>query len=263
MFFKYTRLYIEFLKQNLKTMLEYKSDFFIGVFSTLLLQFCGIFFVWVIFENIKQIHGWTFYEITFVYGLLTLAKGFDMFFFDNLNALGFEYVREGKLDIFMLRPISPLFQLVASHIMPDGIGLLVLGCIVVSKSLIELKITLDFAQILLLLIFVISGAAIISAINLIFSTTGFKTMNSYIIMNSVNSLQEFAFYPILIYPKFIGFILTWIIPYAFASFYPADYFLHKGFQIYSILTPFIAVGLWMIALKIWKFGLSNYESTGS
>ena len=154
MFKKYVTLYMEFLKQNAKTMLEYKSDFIIGVFSTLLSQFYGIFFVWVIFENIKQIHGWTFYEITFVYGLLTLAKGIDMFFFDNLHALGFEYVREGKFDIFMIRPISPLFQLVASHIMPDGIGLLVLGFIVVSKSLMELKIVLDFPQIFLLIIFI-------------------------------------------------------------------------------------------------------------
>lgn len=263
MFFKYITLYFEFLKQNLKTMLEYKSDFVIGVFSTFLTQFCGIFFIWVIFENIKQIQGWTFYEITFVYGLLTLAKGFDMFFFDNLNALGFEYVREGKLDIFMVRPISPLFQLVASNIMPDGIGLLILGFIVVTKSLIELKITLDFPQIILLIIFIISGAAIISAINLIFATTGFKTMNSYIIMSSVNSLQEFAFYPILIYPKLIGFILTWIVPYAFASFYPADYFLHKGYEIYSIFTPIVAIALWIIALRVWGFGLKNYTSTGS
>lgn len=263
MFFKYVNLYIEFLKQNFKIMLEYKLDFVIGVFSTLLSQFCGIFFVWVIFENIKQIQGWTFYEITFVYGLLTLAKGIDMFFFDNLNALGFEYVREGKLDIFMIRPISPLFQIIASNIMPDGLGLLILGTIVVTKSLMELKITLDFPQIILLIIFIISGAAIISAINLIFSTTGFKTMNSYIIMSSVNSLQEFAFYPILIYPKLIGFILTWIIPYAFASFYPADYFLHKGYEIYSVFTPIVAIVLWIIAFKVWRFGLKNYSSTGS
>jgi len=88
-------------------------------------------------------------------------------------------------------------------------------------------------------------------------------MNSYIIMSSVNSLQEFAFYPILIYPKFIGFILTWIIPYAFASFYPADYFLHKGFEHYSMLTPVIAIILWVIALRVWEFGLKNYSSTGS
>lgn len=260
---KYFFLYIEFLKQNIKTMLEYKSDFIIGVFSTLLTQFYGIFFVWIIFENIKQIHGWTFYEITFVYGLLTLAKGFDMFFFDNLHALGFEYVREGKFDIFMIRPISSLFQLVASHIQQDGIGLLVLGVIVITKSLSELKIVLDFPQILLLILFVISGAAILSAINLIMATTGFKTVNSHLIMSSVNSLQEFAFYPILIYPKFIGFILTWIIPFAFASFYPADYFLHKGYEHYSMLTPVIAIVLWVVALKVWNIGLKNYSSTGS
>lgn len=260
---KYITLYLEFLKQNIKTMIEYKSDFVIGVFSTLLSQFYGIFFVWVIFENIKVIHGWTFYEITFVYGLLTLAKGLDMFFFDNLYALGFEYVKEGKFDVFMVRPVSSLFQLVASHIQQDGLGLLILGGIVVSKSLSELKIHFTLLDILLLIIFVISGAAIISAINLIFATTGFKTMNSHIIMGSVNSFQEFAFYPIAIYPKAIGFILTWIFPYAFASFYPADYFLNKQYGILSILTPVIAIILWIIAIKVWNWGLRNYESTGS
>lgn len=260
---KYIYLYFEFLKQNVKTMLEYKSDFVIGVFSTLLTQFYGIFFVWVIFENIKQLHGWTFYEITFVYGLLTLAKGLDMFFFDNLHALGFEYVKEGKFDIFMVRPISPLFQLIASHTQQDGIGLLILGSIVVSKSIAELKISFGTLDIFLLIIFVICGAAIISAINLIFSTTGFKTINSHIIMSSVNSFQEFAFYPIAIYPKFIGFVLTWIFPYAFASFYPADFFLNKQYGVLSVLTPVIAIILWIIALKVWDFGLKKYESTGS
>lgn len=260
---KYIILYVEFLKQNIKTMLEYKTDFVIGVFSTLLTQFYGIFFVWVIFENLKQIQGWTFYEITFVYGLLTLAKGIDMFFFDNLHALGFEYVREGKFDIFMLRPISPLFQLVASHTQQDGLGLVTLGIIVITKSLAELHIALNIWQVLLLLVFILSGAAIISAINLIFATTGFKTMNSHIVMSSINSFQEFAFYPILIYPKFISFILTWIIPFAFASFYPANYFLHKGFEIYSFFTPIVAIVLWIIAINVWRFGLRNYESTGS
>jgi ABC-2 type transport system permease protein len=260
---KYISLYFEFFKQNLKTMLEYKTDFVIGVFSTLITQFYGIFFVWVIFENIKQIHGWTFYEITFVYGLLTLAKGIDMFFFDNLHALGFEYVRAGKFDIFMIRPLSPLFQLVASYTQQDGIGLFILGLIVVSKSLAELHITLNFWGFLLLAIFVISGAGIISAINLIFATTGFKTTNSHIVMSSINSFQEFVYYPIAIYPKAIGFILTWIIPFAFTSFYPADFFLHKGDMDLSFLTPVIAVILWIIALRVWNWGLKNYTSTGS
>lgn len=263
MFKKYLSLYWEFFKQNAKTMLEYKTDFVIGIISTFINQFYGIFFVWVIFENIKQIHGWTFYEITFVYGLLTMAKGIDMFFFDNLFCLGFEYVREGSFDIFMIRPISPLFQLVASYMQQDGIGLVLLGAIVIARSLSELHIALSPLDVVFLAIFVISGAAIISAINLITATLGFKTVNSHIIMTSISSLQDFALYPILIYPKFIGFLLTWLIPYAFASFYPAQYFLHKGFQMYSLFTPLVAIVLWAIALKVWSIGIKNYSSTGS
>lgn len=260
---KYIILYVHFFNQNSKTMLEYKTDFVIGIISTFVNQFYGIFFVWVIFENIKQIHGWTFYEITFVYGLLTIAKGIDMFFCDNLYCLGLEYVREGTFDIFMIRPLSPLFQLVASYMQQDGIGLVLLGAIVIARSLAELHIQLGALDILMLFIMVLSGAAIISAINLIMATFGFKTVNSHIIMSSVNSLQDFALYPILIYPKAIGIILTWIIPYAFVSFYPAGYFLHKGMVEYAFLTPIIAVILWIIALKAWNIGIKNYSSTGS
>lgn len=260
---KYLELYIEFIKQNLKIMLEYKNDFIIGVFSTLLTQISGIFFVWIIFENVKQINGWSFYEIAFVYGLLTLAKGIDMIFFDNLHALGWEYIREGKFDIFMIRPISPLFQLISSHIQQDGLGLFSIGLVIVIKSVIALKLAFNLLGILLLILFVISGAMIISAINLITATSAFWTINSHIVMESVASLQEFALYPILIYPKFIGFALTWIIPYAFASFYPASYFLHKGVLIYSMLSPLIAIILWVIALRVWKFGITHYSSSGS
>lgn len=260
---KYIILYVHFFNQNAKTMLEYKTDFVIGIISTFVNQFYGIFFVWVIFENIKQIHGWTFYEITFVYGLLTIAKGIDMFFCDNLYCLGLEYVREGTFDIFMIRPLSPLFQLLASYMQQDGIGLVLLGAIVIARSLSELHITLGALDILMLFVMVLSGAAIISAINLIMATFGFKTVNSHIIMSSVNSLQDFALYPILIYPKAIGIILTWIIPYAFVSFYPAGFFLHKGLVEYAFLTPVIAVVLWVIALKVWSIGIKNYSSTGS
>ena len=260
---KYIYLYIEFLKQNLKVVLEYKTDFFIGVFSTLLIQFCGIFFVWILFENVKTINGWTFYEITFVYGFLTLAKALDMLFFDNLHALGWEYVRGGKFDILLTKPISPLFQLIASMIQQDGLGSFITGIIIVSKSLYELKIHLGAMDILLLVIFVLSGAMILAAINIITATSAFWTVNSHVIMGSVASLQDFALYPILIYPKFIGFLLTWIVPYAFASFYPANYFLHKGFYNYAFFSPFIAVLVWYISLKVWNFGLKNYTSTGS
>lgn len=260
---RYINLYKEYFKQNIKIMLEYKNDFVIGVFSSLLTQICGIFFIWVLFDNVKVIRGWSFYEIAFIYGLLTMAKSFDMFFFDNLLGLGWDYIREGKFDIFMLRPISPLFQLISSHIQQDGLGILVTGIIILVKSSMELHLHFNFVQIMLLIVFIISGSAIISAINLIAATSAFWTTNSHILIESVSSISQFALYPIMIYPKIIGFILTCILPYAFASFYPANYFLHKGYASFAFYSPIIAIILWVIALKVWGFGLKNYSSTGS
>lgn len=260
---KYLKLYVEFIKQNLKVMFEYKNDFVIGVFSTLLTQYCGIFFVWVLFANVTQIKGWSFYEVAFVYGLLTLAKSIDMLFFYNLLGLGWDYIREGRFDIIMIRPISPLFQIISSKIHQEGFGLLIIGLVVVSKSISMLHLHFSTLNYMLMSLFVICGGLILSAINLITATSAFWTVNSSVVVESIASLQEFALYPIMIYPKIIGYILTWVIPYAFASFYPATFFLHKGFSEYALLSPIIAALLWFIALKVWNFGLSHYSSTGS
>ncbi len=42
------------------------------------------------------------------------------------------------------------------------------------------------------------------------------------------SFSEFAKYPITIYGKFIQAIITWLLPFAFTSFFPAAYLLGEG-----------------------------------
>lgn len=263
MLLKYIKLYIEFAKQNLKTMLEYRVEFIIGAMSTLLSQLVGISFLWIIFQNIQNINGWSFYEMTLVYGMLVLSASLNHLFFDNLWVLGVQYVREGKFDILLLRPISPLFHLVANKIQQDGLGSFIVGTIIVTKSLHEINIPLSISSISLLILFIISGAAIFSAINLITCISSFWIINSNLFMWSIFSTNQFALYPLTIYHKYIRVIITLILPYAFASFYPANYFLHKGYEHLSLLSPIVAVILWIIALKVWSFGIKHYASTGS
>ncbi|WP_180235705.1 ABC-2 family transporter protein [Bacillus toyonensis] len=44
--------------------------------------------------------------------------------------------------------------------------------------------------------------------------------------------MDFSRYPITIYNKVISFILTFIIPYSFTSFYPAAFFSIRGINGY-------------------------------
>lgn len=244
-------------------MLEYRADFIIAVLSTILVQLSGILFIWLIFQNVREIKGWSFYEVTFVYGIMSISRGFFVMFFDSLWLLGPQYVREGKFDILLLRPISALFHLIANRLEPEGLGYIAVGLTIVINSIQELNININFAGIILFIFFVISGGAIFGAIHVMTSISSFWIVNSVEFMWAFIQVHEFAQYPITIYNKYIKGLLTWILPYAFTSFYPANYFIDKGYYYLSFLTPLVAVIMWIIAVRVWSFGVKSYTSTGS
>lgn len=263
MFLRHIKLYLQYIKQSFKTTLEYRGDFIIGITAWTLSQIANLLFIWVLFENVKSINGWTLYEITLIYGLLSLSASINYIFFGNLWILGSKFIRLGEFDLFLLKPLSPLFQLVSSKFDFEEFGNVIFEIVLISISINKLNISIGLNGILMIILFAVSGGAIYAAIHLIVTTTSFWIIRSNEIVWAVNSMGQFAQYPITIYNKFIRIVITWIIPYAFASFYPANYFLHKRYENLSLLSPIIAVVLWIIALRVWNFGLRHYESTGS
>ncbi|HEX9616835.1 MAG TPA: ABC-2 family transporter protein, partial [Anaerolineales bacterium] len=77
------------------------------------------------------------------------------------------------------------------------------------------------------MIVVLSGGAIFIALNLITSVSAFWLMDSIPVTLVVFDNHLFAQYPLTIYPRAIGIWLTWVIPYGFASYYPAAYLLGR------------------------------------
>jgi len=74
----------------------------------------------------------------------------------------------------------------------------------------------------------------------------------------------FGRYPITIYNTAIQFMLSWIIPFAFASFYPTVQYLGRTeFQKEFFLIPIVAAVLIGLALWVWGMGVRQYKSTGS
>jgi ABC-2 type transport system permease protein len=68
----------------------------------------------------------------------------------------------------------------------------------------------------------------------------------------------------IIYNAAIQFLLSWIIPFAFASLYPTVRYLGRSeFQKEFYLVPVVAVALTAIALFVWDRGVRQYKSTGS
>lgn len=61
----------------------------------------------------------------------------------------------------------------------------------------------------------------------------------------------------------LPFNITYVIPFAFVSYYPTLYLIGKGTVFIPICTVFIAILLPLIAIGIWNCGMKKYDSTGT
>jgi ABC-2 type transport system permease protein len=261
---RYTSLYWLFFKNRIKILMEYRVNFLIGATSTIFVQAAGLLAVWVVMNQIPDLDGWSLPEILLIYGLLTLAKSINHMFADNLWTLGRDYIRTGTFDRFLVRPVSPLFHLLADRFCHDGIGNFLVGLFLVLYAAPRLGIAWTLPSVTYLTVMVISGGFIFIALNLITSVSGFWLMDSVPVTRVVFEMHEFAKYPLTIYPRAIGVLLTLLIPYGFASFYPASYLL--GREVAPALAwgaPLVALILMMIGIGVWRFGLRHYGSTGT
>ena len=260
---RYFSLYWYFLIQRFKILMEYRLNFFIGATSTAILQAASLAAIWVVMRQIPSLNGWSFYEVILVYGLLTMGESITHMFADNLWTIGWNYVRSGDFDRFLVRPIDPLFHLLADRFCHDGIGNLITGAVLVGVSMQQLDIELTPLRLVYIIISVLSGGLIFIALNLITATSVFWIMESIPVTQMIFTMNEFAKYPLNIYHSSIRILLTWIIPYGFVSFYPAGYLLGRDVGPLVWLSPLVALVFIFIAYRIWLFGLRHYSSTGS
>ena len=57
--------------------------------------------------------------------------------------------------------------------------------------------------------------------------------------------------------------MTWVIPYGFASYYPASYLLGREIGGMAWAGMGVAVVMLVVGYRWWLFGLRHYASTGS
>jgi len=212
---------------------------------------------------VPSLNGWTYDEILLIYGLLTLSKSIGHMFADNLWTLGQFYVRTGNFDRFLVRPINPLFHLLADRFCHDGLGNFVIGIVVVAKSMLALGISLAPLNALYLIVAVISGGVIFIALNIITATSAFWIVDSVPLTRAVFELHEFAKYPLSFYHKSISILITWLVPYSFTSFYPASYLIGDDIGLLTYAPPLVAIVLATVAYQVWQIGLRHYSGTGS
>lgn len=259
------RLWMQLNKLNVKTWMEYRADFFIGIFAMFISNLTTIIFFWVLFQNIVQINGWSFWQLVFLSGLSALSVGIWHAFLIGLSPWRIErYIRRGDFDRILVRPVNSFIYLIISNMDDDGFGDLFAGLLIVYIGATMSGILFTPINLFLMGVFIFGAVLIFFSLALLISSLCFWVTRSGAIGEILWSLLRFIDLPLDVYNPFITFLLTFIIPIAFINYYPAEFFLAKGLYTQAAyLTPLVGIIFFIIAYKFWKFGIKNYTSTGS
>lgn len=261
---KYISLYGQFLQQFIKSIIEYKADFILGLVGFFVVQSTGIIFIYLIFDNIPYINGWSFYELLFIYGYFQIPRGIDHVFSDQLWIFSSTTIVEGTFDRYLLRPLNPIFQVISERFQPDGFGEIVIGILLLFFSVTKLNIAFNLMNFVIFIFTVICATLIYFSIKLVTASIAFWIKDSSSYMSMTYMLSDFSKYPISIYPGAVKFILTAIVPFAFTGYYPAAYLLGKTDFFHGvILTLIISIICICISYLVWNKGIDRYESSGS
>lgn len=261
---RFFRLYRIFISQFLKRLVEYRIDFLTGAFAFFFGQLFNVLFVFLIFENITELDGWSLQHIIFIYGFSLIPRGIDHLYADNLWKVAYFLVRKGDFDKYLTRPIDPLLHVLMEGFEPDALGELLTGIILVIAAGTSLGLELTAAQWLLGAVTVAAGTLIYTGIKIIFASAALWIKRSGSLLHMVYMTSDFAKYPVSIYNVFIRTLVTYVIPFAFTSFYPASYLLTGKDPLFCVGGTVIA-GITAVCLGrfIWTRGLNAYESAGS
>jgi len=265
----YVRLYGRYISVYLKSLLEYRVAFFSDMAVLILAYVTEYFAMWVILNKFNNIMGWGFYEILFLYTLNLISYALSGMFFKHpmLDLQGM--VLKGEFDFILTKPVNTLFNVVARQFQEGFLAHTALSIVVFALCFNKLGIHWSAPNIGWFALFVLGGTLIQAALMIVGGCCSFFFLNSTgVVETTIYGFRRFIFYPITVYPALIQFILTFIIPYAFVNFYPAQFFLNKsGGTLFGpwlqFGAPVVGVVMFALAVLLWNFSINHYQSTGS
>ncbi len=260
--------YLQYWRINWLTMLEYRANFVMWFAFTIAYHGVALAALYVTMRQFPSMNGWDFREMFFLYALwMTGHEMHNVLFFNVITVP--DFVREGRFDRFLVRPLDALFQVltVPAQISPDGL-ILAVATLVVAVRVVGIHV--DPLFVLLVPLIVAGGALIDLGISLAIATISFWVVRVDTLRWVVMSLeQDFTRYPISIYTRGVRIVLAFVFPFAFMNYFPATYFLGKADgalhldPAVGLLTPLVGLAWFAVSYAFWQFGLRHYQGTGS
>ncbi|HEY3413499.1 MAG TPA: ABC-2 family transporter protein [Armatimonadota bacterium] len=257
------RLLAVFVRTCLVKEMEFRGNFWMGVFANVIWVSAYLVFMKIIYANTKSVGGWTQGQGVVLLGTYVLTRSIvDIAFSRNLAELP-NLVRMGTFDFVLVKPVNSQFFVSLRYMNFGEIGsaLAAIAMIVYGARMDHIRIT--GSSLLAYVCMLACAICIFYGIYLMLMATAFWFVRVDNLWTLGETVFQVARVPINIFGVRATQILTFVVPLIFIAHVPAQ-------ALMSLLTPLLfvvgvamSITLLVLSSLFWSFATRFYTSASS
>lgn len=257
------RLVFVFFRVSVLNETAYRVNFFVQLFQSLLQLATALAGLGVIFSYTNSLGGWSPDEMLALVGVYFLIGGLiSLIIQPGMSAL-IDSVRDGTLDFTLTKPEDAQLLVSIQRVAVFSLIDFLMGLGVLVAALVRLGEKLGLTQAAAFMGMLLAGGVIVYSFWLFLASMSFWFVRVENLLEIFRSMYEAGRWPVSLYPGWLRFGLTFIVPVAFATTIPAEALSGR----LTNLTLGGAIGLaivtFLLARLFWKIGLSHYSGASA
>lgn len=257
------RLFWVFLRIGILNELAYRVNFYVQLLQSLLSLGTALAGLAVVFAHTDTLGGWRPVDILALLGVYLLIGGVIQLVIQPGMQQFMEDVRQGTLDFTLTKPEDAQFLVSIAQIRIWKVTDLVLGLGVLAVALVERGLDIGPYQAAAFGLALLSGSVIIYSFWLILATCAFWFIRVDNILVIFQSMYEAGRWPIGLYPHWLRFILTFLVPVAFAVTVPAEAISGRLTPQTLVTAVLLAIAIFAASRWFWTLGVKNYSGASA
>ena len=242
---------------------QYRANFYVQVLQSAVAVGTALAVLALVYSHTDDLNGWSRSELLIVMGIQILLGGaIRTSIQPNMERL-MEDVRDGRLDFALTKPVDSQLLISVREVRIWRAVDAVSGAIVAGTGIAGLERSVGLRDALLFPVMLLVGALMIYCFWLVLATWSFWTVRMHSTIELFEGVYQTGRWPVGIYPTWLRYSVTFLVPIAFAITVPAEALTSRLEWSTVALALGFGAALFAFTRWFWRFGLRRYSGASA
>ncbi len=259
-----TKIVVELIKLRFHQMMMFRLGFFGPFFVDSSVFLIQLLVFQAIYSNIDRIGSWGRGEMIIFIGTFSMVDALNMIiYFFGVNSIP-DKIKNGEIDLYVTKPVSPLLRLTFENVNPGSLPLLVFSTVIVLYGVHVGNFKITATGALRYLFWVVLMTILWYELEVIIRSISFYVISTA----NITRLEEAGIdlcmkIPGVVFKGVYKLLFYCILPYGLIATLPTLSLTGRNpIQMYLFGTGIVAI-FGIITGVLWKMGLKRYNSVSS